>query len=226
MLLLMRCCSDGASNAGFAPPCVQLGASPRLSAAAAVGLAGDPIRVNGSNYTRRGASSHAPGLVARRREHARQCGAQSLSMEGHRSSSHRARRGDCVHPSHHSRGPVAGNPRGVCAPCPQRRCGLCDRLQLIVTERGPPPPSRTKRTRVVHPSVLTGHVSSLSPIGVRGDGRGVRWQRLQRLLPQRVDHRRPAGALPSPQSCPPLKVDVLGRATSSQKSTFWNDLPP
>jgi hypothetical protein len=29
----------------------------------------------------------------------------------------------------------------------------------------PPPPSRTKWTRLVHPSVLTGHVSSLSPIG-------------------------------------------------------------
>jgi hypothetical protein len=27
----------------------------------------------------------------------------------------------------------------------------------------PPPPSRTKWTRLVHPSVLTGHVSSLSP---------------------------------------------------------------
>ena len=201
MLLLMRCCSDGASNAGFAPPCVQLGASPRLSAAAAVGLAGDPIRVNGSNYTRRGASSHAPGLVARRREHARQCGAQSLSMEGHRSSSHRARRGDCVHPSHHSRGPVAGNPRGVCAPCPQRRCGLCDRLQLIVTERGPPPPSRTKRTRLVHPSVLTGHVSSLSPIGAaRGAPRGAGGVRAGLTLPD------------PPPSPPPRKRGVCAWA--------------
>ena len=30
---------------------------------------------------------------------------------------------------------------------------------------GPPPPSRTNWTRLVHPSVLTGHVSSLSPVG-------------------------------------------------------------
>ena len=41
-------------------------------------------------------------------------------------------------------------------------------LEVVLREVGrgatPPPPSRTKWTRLVHPSVLTGHVSSLSPI--------------------------------------------------------------
>ena len=37
-------------------------------------------------------------------------------------------------------------------------------LSLSLYQPPPPPPSRTKWTRLVHPSVLTGHVSSLQPL--------------------------------------------------------------
>jgi hypothetical protein len=57
----------------------------------------------------------------------------------------------------------------------------------------PPPPSRTKWTRLVHPSVLTGHVSSLSH---RWAGRGV--------LPEPRALLRPAAVLPPPLPPPPV----------------------
>jgi hypothetical protein len=47
------------------------------------------------------------------------------------------------------------------APLSQR---VGDVMRGVEEASPPPPPSRTKWTRHVHPSVLTGHVSSLSPI--------------------------------------------------------------
>ena len=60
--------------------------------------------------------------------------------------------------------PVARARAQTIAPCQPRRSG-----------RPPPPlPSRTKWTRLVHPSVLTGHVSSIPPYARRA----ARWRRL------------------------------------------------
>ena len=79
--------------------------------------------------------------------------------------------------------PALRAPRDSPAPGARRRAvqlgGAARRGKKVSCSRGvqgaaPPPPSRTDRTRLVSPPVLTGHVSSLNPHVIHG---GLRQRR-------------------------------------------------
>ena len=75
--------------------------------------------------------------------------------------------------------------------------------------RPPPPPSRTKWTRLVHLSVLTGHVSSRQVRAARAAGDAAAWSALGRAALRLVEDME---ARPPPP--PPTPLVLSGHAAS------------
>jgi hypothetical protein len=94
----------------------------------------------------------------------------------------------------------------------------CTLADGVPAHAPPPPPSRTKWTRLVHPSVLTGHVSSLAD-GVPAHGWSARTSlggghaRLERGLSGR--------ALPLEVLCRQLRAHVAPYLVELQRELLW-----